>query len=449
MMIKKEAHDREQRIRKNAEESYALAKLPPRMQQYEDEKRRRIEEDLDSTNAGSNKESDLLFSFQPPRARSVPNFRKIQKQFVTKMEALKKSKEPTVPKPFNFHQPKPAAHLRKYMDQANQDINPTMKQKRRPMSVHGGLNRDLNVEQPSTTKKHDAYVAMRRTAMEEKKASSENKFQEEIERFIKQNRLQQRVKCSPALVSNSAALKRARQMSKAIAAKKMSNAVKQYDKIKGDIEFRVANRPLLVEQVSKAFIHNLNQIKELQHFVTLLRDAGHNPDEHLTDEQRELLISAEYYDRLNVATAYFPAQNGGQALMQEGGPGAGQSDMQGEMDIDQAQAAMMMAAAGEGGMAPQQQMIQEDIDEEDEMEGEDEDGVDGEGMEAEDGDEQQQDDGEQDDEQDADDDEGQDDEGYDQMALQQEQAQQIMAAQGIQNFDQLDPEQQQAIAQAL
>ena len=39
----------------------------------------------------------------PPRARSVPNFRKIQKEFVTKMEALKKSKAPTIPKPFNFH----------------------------------------------------------------------------------------------------------------------------------------------------------------------------------------------------------------------------------------------------------------------------------------------------------------------------------------------------------
>ena len=110
-------------------------------------------------------------------------------------------------------------------------------------------------------------------------------------------------------------MKRARQMSKAIAQKKMSQANKDYDEIKQEIEFKVANRPLLVEQVSKAFIHNLNQIKELQHFVTLLREAGHNPDEHLTDEQRELLISADYYDRLNVATAYFPAQNGGQALM--------------------------------------------------------------------------------------------------------------------------------------
>ena len=54
--------------------------------------------------------------------------------------------------------------------------------------------------------------------------------------------------------------------------------------------------------------------------MTLLREAGHNPDEHLTDEQRERLISAEYYDRLNIAMAYFPASNGGQPLMQEGGP---------------------------------------------------------------------------------------------------------------------------------
>ena len=85
-------------------------------------------------------------------------------------------------------------------------------------------------------------------------------------------------------MSNTSALKRARNMSKAVAAKKMKNAAQEFDRIKQDIEFKVANRPLLVEQVSKAFIHNLNQIKELQHFVTLLREAGHNPDEHLTDE---------------------------------------------------------------------------------------------------------------------------------------------------------------------
>lgn len=36
-----------------------------------------------------------------------------------------------------------------------------------------------------------------------------------------------------------------------------------YDNIKQDIQFNMANRPLLLEQVSKAFMHNLKQIKEL------------------------------------------------------------------------------------------------------------------------------------------------------------------------------------------
>ena len=43
----------------------------------------------------------------------------------------------------------------------------------------------------------------------------------------------------------------------------MSQNAKSYERTKQEIEFKVANRPLLIEQVSKAFIHNLNQIKEL------------------------------------------------------------------------------------------------------------------------------------------------------------------------------------------
>ena len=84
MMMEKEEHDRETRIRQNAEKSFAMAKLPPRMQAHEDERRRRIEEDLDTTQASTT--TDMEFNFQPPRARSVPNFRKLQKAFVTKME---------------------------------------------------------------------------------------------------------------------------------------------------------------------------------------------------------------------------------------------------------------------------------------------------------------------------------------------------------------------------
>ena len=83
--------------------------------------------------------------------------------------------------------------------------------------------------------------------MEEKKKKQEENFQVEIDRFIKQNRLQQRVKCSPAIVSNAATLKKRRDMSKATARKNMAIVEKTYDQIKADIEFKVANRPLLVE----------------------------------------------------------------------------------------------------------------------------------------------------------------------------------------------------------
>lgn len=63
-----------------------MAKLPPRMQEHEDERRRRIEEDLDSTQNSQANVTGMEFTFKPVRARSVPNFRKLQKDFVTKME---------------------------------------------------------------------------------------------------------------------------------------------------------------------------------------------------------------------------------------------------------------------------------------------------------------------------------------------------------------------------
>jgi hypothetical protein len=70
---------------------------------------------------------------------------------------------PTVPKPFNFHQPKPSAKLCTYMDEANQVINPTLKEKRTSYSqTKLTVMRNPNAEEPATTKKHDAYVAKRR-----------------------------------------------------------------------------------------------------------------------------------------------------------------------------------------------------------------------------------------------------------------------------------------------
>lgn len=311
MMMEKEEHDREQRIKKNAENSYKMAKLPPRMQAYEDERKRRIEENLDST--VSEGEPDLGFSFQPPRARSVPNFRQLQKAFVTSMEKRKKEVKVTEPKPFKFHQNKPSAELRTYMDQMNQAINPTIKKSASVGRKRSPVVRDNVTEQPATTAKHEAYVNARRAHMEARKAKEVEDLETNDARTYKQTRLQNRVKCSPAIMSNVEALKQRRKQSLAKAKRDMKDLEQIYDNIKAGIEYNVANRPLLVEQVSKAFIHNLEQIKELQKYVTILREAGLNPDDHLTEEQRELLISADYYDKLNMQTAYFPEH--GQSFM--------------------------------------------------------------------------------------------------------------------------------------
>jgi hypothetical protein len=193
---------------------------------------------------------------------------KLQKAFVTQMEQRKKAVAPTIPKPFNFHQSKPSAKLRTYMDDANQVINPTMRTKRTSYSLTKTQEKwDIQREEPATTKKHEAYVAKRREYMVTRKTNEDLKLQEELVRMYKQTRLQQRVKCSPALVSTSAGLKKNRQVSMAMAKRLMQEKEQKYEQIKAGIEYKVANRPLLVEQVSRAFIHNLNQIKELQRYV--------------------------------------------------------------------------------------------------------------------------------------------------------------------------------------
>lgn len=50
-------------------------------------------------------------------------------------------------------------------------------------------------------------MASRRTAMEQHRTKTEDKVREDYERLVKQTRLSQRVKCSPALVNNSTVLK--------------------------------------------------------------------------------------------------------------------------------------------------------------------------------------------------------------------------------------------------
>jgi len=66
------------------------------------------------------------------------------------------------------------------------------------------------VKNPPTTKKHEALVAMRRSNQTKKIDVKNSKQSEDHIRAIKQVRLTNRVKRSPALSNNSLALKKRR-----------------------------------------------------------------------------------------------------------------------------------------------------------------------------------------------------------------------------------------------
>ena len=115
----------------------------------------------------------------------------------------------------------------------------------------------------------------------QQKAIIEN---EEQIREIKQVRLTSRVKQSPALANNTLELKRKRKMSMTRAKNQMRDLENIYEEKKAIMEFNVANRPLLVEQQTQEFINLYNQIRDLQKYVAILRNANLDPNDHLTED---------------------------------------------------------------------------------------------------------------------------------------------------------------------
>ena len=128
----------------------------------------------------------------------MPDFKRLQKTFVENLEELKRQKHmsTTVPEPFHFHNPKPTARMRRYLDAENQLINPTLKKIRAhsAAAINGAgstsptKERD-DRENPAITSKFSAYVTQRRKKQESKKLEEQVKFQDEVQRFFKQNRL--------------------------------------------------------------------------------------------------------------------------------------------------------------------------------------------------------------------------------------------------------------------
>lgn len=87
-MVDSIEYERSLRIKKNAEVSYSLSRLPPRMEEHEKRKKQEAKDGMSQQRSAS---VDLMFSFMPPRAKPVPDFMRLQKQFQHSLETKRKS----------------------------------------------------------------------------------------------------------------------------------------------------------------------------------------------------------------------------------------------------------------------------------------------------------------------------------------------------------------------
>lgn len=98
-MIDDQENERTKRIKKQSIVAMSLSKLPPRMEAYE----KKMKEKAEKEGAAA---KDLEFSFRPPLSKKVPDFKRLHKEFAAKLERNKSAQRLTVPKAFNFHEPK-------------------------------------------------------------------------------------------------------------------------------------------------------------------------------------------------------------------------------------------------------------------------------------------------------------------------------------------------------
>jgi len=244
-MLKQEAEERAQRIQERMEKTKLASKLPPRMQAYEDE-RKRIEKQKKLDQKRELIEERKLRQF---KAKEVPDFQKLQTEFEEKLNEKKRAAKPTIPEPFTFHEPKKkVAILCTYLDQENDHNAKNPRPKTDINKIIKRLQRKPKIE-PKSTHCLDLLMDLRRKELEEKERQIKVKEIEDNIRAEHQARLRERVWNSKAIVDNSNKLRENRERRREEFEAKLQKQKDSYNAELARRLERVYNRPLLVEQV--------------------------------------------------------------------------------------------------------------------------------------------------------------------------------------------------------
>ena len=237
---------REERTHARALETFNKAKLPPRMEMHEKQKKlQEQEKKLILLREEEEEKKKRLF-----KAKDVPNFEALQEQFMNNLDKRKKAAKKTVPKPFTFHEPKKKAELCTYLDFEN-DPNVKNPQKKKDINqIIRNMQKKPAIE-PATTKALTLLMETRRKEIEQRKKNEENRKIEDENRKIRQNRLKERVQGSKDIVDNRKELEEQRKKKQEDFVNKLNDDKNKYKEILGNINQRVANRPLMLETIGK------------------------------------------------------------------------------------------------------------------------------------------------------------------------------------------------------
>jgi hypothetical protein len=295
IMVAKDKREREIRIKKKAEENLKKSKLPPRMEQHE--KSKKDKEVLMRKSASKGKEDLSRFgTFEPNKAKPIPDFDRLQRNFQETLDRKKTSQKLTNIKPFKFDDDqnmkkgsKTKASLRTHMDAE------------RPKSKAGKIpNYGKPKYNPKSTDKQTGLEERRRKELELKMKSEMDKIKENKERHKKQNKMKGQVQSMYSALDNTKQKEKDKKENLFQKITGMVASEKQTKQLIKEVKERGRNKPYLIERYQDSLkererqIEGLNAVKIVKQ--TMVRN-GLDPNKHLADEQKDRLADAEFLEK--------------------------------------------------------------------------------------------------------------------------------------------------------
>jgi len=258
---------RKEEIRKQAEASLSLAKLPPRMEMHP----------VKSQATPTPEPSQF-------KARNPPDFSKLWQKFAEQLESKKQKAKPTVVQEFKFKETKKKSKNLTQLDQQPTSL----------LKGFLGLVKKHILEPkhpPKTTKKQTELEAKLKKDKEEKLKQAEKLKQEEHQRQLKYQEAAKRFKASGILQKKLQEEVKAMQEKSLQAKIKASEDHKKHQEQVQKMQDKVNQRPIMVETINYDYSKNnskkrtLNEIKK-----RIPTEVVQNWEEALQDLNAEDLV---------------------------------------------------------------------------------------------------------------------------------------------------------------